>query len=128
MPFIAEFDFHSPLTWLRMGIACVWLLFGLIFKALGFLPRHKQIVSRVVGAERAGLVLGLVAAAEIALALWMLAGRFLPICMAIQTVFIAAMNVCEFRYARDLLLTPWGMVCANVVFLALGWYVALSMP
>jgi hypothetical protein len=55
-----------------------------------------------------------------------LAGAFLPVCMAGQTVFIASMNAFELRRARDLLLSPVGMVCANVVFLSLGWYVALS--
>jgi hypothetical protein len=29
---------------------------------------------------------------------------------------------------RDLLLSPIGMVSANVVFLSLGWYIALATP
>ena len=127
MPFIPDFDLHSPLTWMRIGIASVWLLFGLVFKALGFLPRHRRIVARVVGEQHAGLILWSVALAEIGLSIWMLVGCFLPICMVAQTVFIAAMNFYELRDARDLLLTPWGMACANVVFLSAGWYVALAM-
>ena len=119
-------DTPSHLTWLRYGIAAVWLLFGLVFKALGTLPRHRQIVERVVGATRASAVLWLVVLAEIGLGVWMLLGRWLPLCMVAQTLLIASMNFLELRRARDLLISPWGMVSVNVVFLALGWYVALS--
>ena len=38
------------------------------------------------------------------------------------------MNALELRHARDLLLSPIGMVSANVVFLSIGWYVALATP
>jgi len=125
---VAPFDLHFPLTWLRLGIASVWLLFGLVFKALDRVPRHRQIVARVVGAERAGVVLWLVALGEMGLGIWMLVGRYLPVCVAIQTAALAAMNTLELRRARDLLLSPVGMVCANVVLLSLGWYVALATP
>ena len=73
-------------------------------------------------------MLWLVALAEIGLGSWMLVGRFLPACAAIQTAFIATMNTLELRRARDLLLSPVGMVAANVVFLSAGWYVALATP
>lgn len=126
MSWMAPFDFHSPLTWLRLGVAFVWLLFGLLFKALDAVPRHRQIVARVVGEKRGGAVLWLVALAEIGLGMWMLVGRALPLCMAAQTLLIVSMNTLELRYARDLLLSPVAMVCANVVFLSLGWYVALA--
>jgi hypothetical protein len=119
------FDFGSHLTWLRLGVAFVWLLFGLIFKALGRLPRHRAIVARVVGEERASFVLWFVALTEIGLGVWMLAGVFLPLCMVVQTALIVSMNTLELRRARDLLVSPIGMVCANVAFLSLGWYVAL---
>lgn len=49
---IAPLDLSSSTTWLRLGIAGVWLVFGLLFKALGAVPRHRAIVARVVGEER----------------------------------------------------------------------------
>jgi hypothetical protein len=53
-------------------------------------------------------------------------GRALPACMAVQTALVVGMNTCELRYARDLLLSPVGMLLANAAFLSLGWYVALN--
>jgi hypothetical protein len=126
MESLAPFDPHSPSTWLRVGVALVWLVFGLLFKALGMMPRHRHIVARVVGEQAAGRVTSLVAAGEIGLALWMLSGRHLPICMSVQTLALVAMNTLEIRYARDLLVSPIGMICANAVLLAVGWYVALA--
>lgn len=111
-------------VWLRIGVGAVWLVFGLLFKALGAVPRHRAIVARVVGEDRAGLVLWLVASTEIALGAWMISGVALAWCMAAQTALIVSMNAFELRFARDLLLSPIGMVCANVVFLSIGWYVA----
>jgi hypothetical protein len=107
-------------------VAAVWILFGLIFKALGALPRHRAIVARVVGQKRAPLVLWLVALGEIGLGLWMASGLVLWGCVAVQTAMIVAMNALELRRAHDLLVSPIGMICANVVFLSIGWYVALA--
>jgi hypothetical protein len=121
-------DFGSHLTWLRLGIALVWLVFGLVFKALGALPRHRRIVGRVLGERAAGTVTSLVAVGEIAITAWMVWGHFLPLCMAVQTLVLVAMNTLELRYARDLLVAPRGMVAANVAFLCAGWYVAIASP
>jgi hypothetical protein len=122
----APLDLHSHVTWIRLGIALVWIVFGLVFKALGALPRHRQIVARVVGEPRAQAVTTLVAVGEIALGAWMIYGRWLVLCVGIQTVAIISMNALELRSARDLLLSPVGMVCANAIFLGLGWYVAFA--
>ena len=123
---LAPFDVHAPGAWLRLGIALVWLVFGLLFKALGAVPRHREIVARVVGPARAGATLWLVALAEIGLGLWVLLGSFPVACAAVQTALIATMNTLELRRARDLLLSPVGMLCANAVFLSLIWYAALA--
>jgi hypothetical protein len=122
---IAPFDFHALVTWMRIASASVWLLFGLLFKALDAVPRHRKIVARVVGDARSGPVLWLVALTEITLGVWMLVGRALILCVVAQTLLIVAMNTLELRRARDLLLSPIAMVCANAVFLSMGWYVAI---
>jgi hypothetical protein len=64
---VSPFDLHTLVAWIRLGVAGVWLLFGFIFKALGALPRHRQIVARVVGDRAAGPITSLVALIEIAM-------------------------------------------------------------
>lgn len=122
----AAFEFGSHLVWLRLAVGAVWVLFGFVFKALGVLPRHRAIVARVVGERRASTLLWLVALTEIGIGVWMLSGAHLVACMTLQTMMIAAMNALELLRARDLLISPVGMVSANFLFLSTGWYVALA--
>ncbi len=119
-------DFAAPLTWARVFIAGVWILFGLVFKALDGVPRHRRIVARVVGEAMAPTITLGVALSETSIGLWMLSGRALATCALVQTLMIASMNALELRYARDLLLSPVGMLCANALLLSAGWYVALA--
>jgi hypothetical protein len=123
---MAPFDFAEPTTWFRLGISGVWLFFGLVLKVLNGSPRHREIVGRVLGARWAAPVTVLVGVGECGIGLWMLSGRFLVPCVALQTAAIMAMNALEIRRARELLLTPWGMVAANTVLLAAAWYTALT--
>lgn len=112
----------------RYGTAAVWLFHGLFSKVLGGIPRHEQIVARVLGdglAKPATLFVGVV---EIVLGLWIVSRRGPRACAAAQTVLLVSMNVLELTFARDLLLAPIAMVCANIVFLGLGWVLALRAP
>ena len=58
--------------------------------------------------------------------LWMLWGHHLRLCAGLQSVMLVSMNTLEILLARDLLLSPWPMVTANVVLLSCSWYVALN--
>jgi uncharacterized membrane protein YphA (DoxX/SURF4 family) len=111
---------------LRVGTALVWLVFGLLAKMLDGVPRHRQIVARVVGTELASTVTLLVGVAEVLLALWILSRRFPRWCAATQTTMLLSMNALELWKARDLLLSPWAMLAANAVFLGLVWLLALA--
>jgi hypothetical protein len=110
---------------LRVGIAAVWLVFGVGFKLLNLVPRHRLIVARIVGEGAAGPLTVVIGAAETAIAIWVLSGWRPRACAAVQTVAILTMNAIELTVARDLLLAPLAMVCANTVLLALAWYSAL---
>jgi len=112
-------------TLLKFGIASVWLVFGLVFKVLGAVPRHRLIVSAVLGTEWARPITVLIGLGEAALGVWVLTEVFPRTCAACQTIAIATMNAIELHVARNLLLTPVGMVLANAVFLSLVWYWAL---
>jgi hypothetical protein len=110
---------------LRIGTALVWILFGLVFKLLGVVPRHEAIVAAVLGTAVAGPVTLLIGAAETAMGLWILSRHWPLACVATQTIAIVTMNALELTLARDRLLAPLPMVCANCVFLAVGWWLAL---
>jgi hypothetical protein len=57
--------------------------------------------------------------------LWILSRRWPLACATAQTAAIVIMNTLEIVQARELLLSPLGMVCANTVLLILGWVLAL---
>lgn len=114
------------LTFLRIGTAAVWLVFGLVFKVLHAVPRHDQIVAAVLGPQIARPLTIAIGAAETLLALWILSTRWPRTCAAVQTLAIVAMNTLELTFARDHLLAPAPMVLANTLFLAAGWYLAVQ--
>ena len=119
---------HPLIMTLTLATAVVWLLFGMWFKVFGLVPRHRLIVTAVVGEAGAGPVTLLIGAAETAMALWILSGIYPRVCAAVQSIAIATMNALELSLARDLLLAPILMVCANAVFLVVVWYCALKVP
>lgn len=110
---------------IRFLAASVWIVFGLVFKVLGMVPRHEQIVATVLGdaAASATLLIGIL---ETGLGLWVLSGFHPRACAAVQTIAIAAMNAFELLLARHLLLSPAVMVCANVALLSLVWFAAMD--
>lgn len=110
---------------IRLVTASIWILFGLGFKVLELVPRHRLIVAAVVGETLAGPVTLAVGLGETALGLWILGGYRPRLCAAAQTLAIVSMNALELAYARERLLAPVPMLLANTVFLALAWYAAL---
>lgn len=113
-------------TWARILVAAVWLVFGIVFKALRVVPRHERIVARILGERVAPVLTRVIGLGEAAIGLWMLSGLFLPWCALVQTVLVATMNAIELRRARDLLLAPVPMLLGNAALLGLAWYAALA--
>jgi len=91
---------------------------------LNLVPRHRQIVARFVGPQRAPVLTRLIGVGELAIGVWMMSAIATPACVALQTVLVVTMNALELRYARDLLLAPRFMLVANTVLLAAAWLVA----
>lgn len=117
---------RKTLIAIRIGTAAVWLVFGVVFKILDLVPRHRLIVASVLGEEMARPATLLIGLGEAALGLWILSGFRPRACAAFQTVALISMNALELQLARHLLLAPIAMVGANVVFLSLVWYGALK--
>jgi hypothetical protein len=79
---------------------------------LNLVPRHAEIVARILGTDYAHLLTILIGISEIGMAVWILSG-ILPKLNAIsQITIVLTMNIIEFTLAPDLLL--WGR--ANLIF------------
>jgi uncharacterized membrane protein YphA (DoxX/SURF4 family) len=100
---------HTILTWC---IGAVWLINGFFCKLLNLVPRHQQIVARILGVEYAALLTTAIGLAETMMAIWIVSGIKARFNAVSQMVIIAIMNAIEFVLAPDLLL--WGRV--NAIF------------
>jgi hypothetical protein len=100
---------------LTFFIASVWLINGLICKVIGLVPRHREIVARILGETHADLITRAIGLAEIGMTIWILSGIQSRLNAVTQILVVAAMNVFEFFLARDLLL--WGRANAIIALL-----------
>lgn len=96
-------------------IALVWIINGLFCKVLDLVPRHQEIVSRILQVDHPRLLTVLIGLAEIGMAIWIVSNRYTRLNAIIQIVIIAIMNLLEFFLAADLLL--WGKANAAFAFL-----------
>ena len=103
---------------LNISIALVWLVNGLYCKVLNMVPRHRDIVARILGSEHADILTRVIGAAEILMAIWMLSKIKHRFCAITQAVIIAAMNTIEFIMAPDLLLFGRVNALVAVLFIA----------
>jgi len=71
-----------------------------------FVPRHQQIIERILGDEYSRTLTILIGAAEIVMAIWILSKYKSRFNAVIQIILVALMNTIEFLLAPDLLL--WG--------------------
>lgn len=99
-------------TLLNYFIAAVWLINGLLCKVLNLVPRHEQIVARVLGDDYSRILTTIIGVAEIAMAVWVISRFRSKLNTLIQIVVIVTMNIIEFFLVPDLLL--WGKL--NIIF------------
>jgi hypothetical protein len=97
---------------LNVFIALVWLINGLFCKVLNLVPRHQQIVARILGEDHVRSLTVLIGLSEVGMAIWVLSGTGKRLNAISQLLIVAAMNVLEFILVPDLLL--WGR--ANAIF------------
>jgi hypothetical protein len=103
-------------------IAAVWIINGLFAKVLNYVPRHQEIVARILGSEYSEILIIFIGVGEIILAIWFVSGFFRKFNAGLQITLIATMNILEFIFARDLLL--WGGLNAFIalVFILVIFY------
>jgi hypothetical protein len=102
-------------------IAAVWLINGFVCKVLNLVPRHQEIVARIVGNEHAVILTKAIGIAEIGMAFWIISGYKQRLNAIAQIAIIATMNILEFILVPDLLL--WGRfnLMFAILLIALIW-------
>ena len=93
-------------------IATVWLINGLFCKVLNLVPRHQEIVGRVLGNLHSQILTILIGVSEIIMAIWILIGFKSKFNAIAQIIIVAMMNILELILVPDLLL--WGKF--NILF------------
>ena len=104
-----KFNLYNLINYL---IALVWLINGLFFKVLHLVPRHEQIVSKILGEQYASILTVFIGFLEIGMAIWILSGIKRRLNVFFQIIIIIIMNIIEFSIASELLL--WGKL--NLLF------------
>jgi hypothetical protein len=99
-------NYSSPLSGSSMDFSV---------KVLNLVPRHQEIVARILGSDHARLLTIAIGLSEIAMAVWILSGIRRRLNAIAQIMIIAAMNTLEFILVPDLLL--WGRFNALFAFL-----------
>jgi hypothetical protein len=104
---------------LRIFIFLVWLINGLFCKVLNIVPRHQQIVARVVGHEWAPWLTKTIGILEIGMAFGVLSQWKKRSCAIVQILTVATMNIIEVNLAPNLLLFgPYNIILAIVFIFA----------
>ena len=87
-------------------IATVWIANGFFCKVLNLVPRHEQIVAKILGNNYSKSLTILIGISEIIMAIWILSGYKTKLNATVQIAVVATMNTLEFLLVPDLLL--WG--------------------
>ncbi|GAB4251343.1 MAG: hypothetical protein Kow0027_15240 [Saprospiraceae bacterium] len=108
-------NLHNALTLL---ISVVWLANGLFCKVLNLVPRHEQIVARILGEDYSRPLTILIGLSEVVMAVWVLSKFKSKLNAVTQILVVAMMNILEFIFVPDLLL--WGRLNSLFALLFIG--------
>ena len=109
---MAKTRFYEILTYC---ITTVWIANGLFCKVLNLVPRHEQIVGRILGNDYSRLLTILIGLSEIIMAVWILSGYKTKLNAITQISVVAIMNTLEFIIVPDLLF--WGKLNSLFAFI-----------
>lgn len=97
----------------------MWLINGLVCKVLNIVPRHEEIVERILGSEYSASITILIGFSEIAMAIWILTKIKSKLNAVFQIAIVATMNILEFFLVPNLLL--WGKLNSLFALLLIGF-------
>lgn len=107
---------------LSILIATVWLANGLYCKILNFVPRHQEIVARILGNEYAPMITTTIGVLEIFMVVWILSAYRSRLNAIAQISIILLMNVIELFLVKDLLLFGYGNIIFALLFSSIIYY------
>jgi uncharacterized membrane protein YphA (DoxX/SURF4 family) len=96
-------------------MAAIWVVNGLLCKVLNLVPRHEEIVKRILGTPYPRTLTTLIGLAEIGVGIWILTGIKPRLSATLQILAVVIMNILEFILVPDLLL--WGRLNSIFAFL-----------
>ncbi len=91
-------------TFLHYFIVAVWIINGLFCKILNFVPRHQEIVGKILGNEYSFVLIKIIGGLEIVMAIWILSKYNSSLNTFFQIIIVGTMNIIEFVLAPELLL------------------------
>lgn len=106
---------HTVLTIL---ISLVWLINGLYAKLLGFVPRHQEIVAKILGSEISFAAVKIIGVLELIMFLWVISKRYSRFAAVTQIVIVLTMNILEFILTPELLLFGRFNILIALVFVS----------
>lgn len=85
-------------------IVLVWLINGLFCKVLNLVPRHQEIVGRILGEQHSRILTMVIGILEIVMVVWIVSRFKSRFCAIFQMTIVGTMNIIEFILTPDLLL------------------------
>lgn len=103
-------------------ISTVWLANGLFCKVFNFVPRHEQIIARILDDDYSRTLTILIGFSEVVMAIWVFTKFKTKFNAITQMTVVATMNIVEFILVPDLLL--WGRLNSvfALLFICLVYY------
>jgi hypothetical protein len=100
-------------------IILVWFVNGFFCKVLDLVPRHQEIVGRILGEQNAWLFAKAIGISETLMVVWILTRIKSRFCAIFQMVIVGTMNIVEFILVPDLLLFGRMNIVFASIFIAL---------
>lgn len=100
----------------------IWFINGFYCKILNLVPRHQEIVARILGEQYSREFTFTIGVLEILMIVWILSGYKIRLNAKVQILIIITMNLIEFFRAKDLLLFGNFNLVFSIFFCALIYY------
>ncbi|MBN8584368.1 MAG: DoxX-like family protein [Ignavibacteria bacterium] len=110
---------HNILTIL---ISLVWLINGLFAKVLGFVPRHQEIVAKILGDGISFIAVKVIGVLEIGMFIWVISRKYSRLAAIMQITVVLTMNVLEYIIAPELLLFGRLNIVIAVFFVSVVYF------